>query len=196
VCGQREPIVKGDRTMNDTVYPFDTREQFTKIHNYVIDHMMPTLKPNAFKLLILIIRKTKGWGKDADRISYSQLREGTGIASDATLSAAIKELEELNYIQRERVDGATTNYTLNTTLKVDLFKNCSGTSSKTVVVTSTETVDTKERVKERKESIEADACNGSASPTPSPTPRKTKRAASPESTVAHTPRTYRTDECG
>ena len=151
--------------MSDTVYPFDTREQFTKIHNYVIDHMMPTLKPNAFKLLILIIRKTKGWGKDADRISYSQMREGMGIASDTTLSAAIKELEELNYIQRERVDGVTTNYTLNTTLKVDHYKNCRGTSTKTVVVTSTETVDTKERVKERKESIEADACEASPSPT-------------------------------
>jgi hypothetical protein len=32
-------------------------------------------------------------------------------------------------------------------------------------------------------SIEADACNGSASPTPSPSPRKTKKVASPESTA-------------
>ena len=42
---------------------------------------------------------------------------------------------------------------------------------------------TKTTTENTTKSIEADACNGSASPTPSPTPRKTKKVASPESTA-------------
>lgn len=101
------------------IQPFDTRGGFTMIHNYVLDEMMPALKPSTFKVLMLIIRKTKGWGKDADSISYSQLRDGTGIKSDATLSSAISELAELKYIVVDNDDKwSANNYKLNTTLEI------------------------------------------------------------------------------
>lgn len=141
--------------MNKTISPFDTRERFTKVHNYVIDEMMPTLKPNAFKVLVFIIRKTRGWGKDADCISYSQLRTGTGIASDATLRAALQELEGLQYILCDKTVGLTNSYMLNTTLEIVVPPTSTvfdgGTSTETVVPTSTETVDTKEKTTKDKE---------------------------------------------
>lgn len=145
------------------VQPFDTRDNFTRIHNYVIDHIMPTLKPNAFKLLMLIIRKTKGWGKDADRLSYSQLREGTGMKSDATLSAAIDELVSMQYITVENDDKwSANNYVLNTTLEIEVdsaptSKTVVDTTSKTVAGSTTETVDTKETYKEKEDIVEPTA---------------------------------------
>jgi hypothetical protein len=44
------------------------------------------------------LRRTKGWGKRADAISYAQIKDGTGIKSDTTVSRAIGELLEMNCI--------------------------------------------------------------------------------------------------
>lgn len=141
-----------------TIQPFDTRDNFTRIHNYVIDVIMPMLKPNTFKVLMAIVRKTKGWGKDADQISYSQLRDLTGIKSDSTLAAALSDLEKRKYIFVNKADGETNTYSLNTSLEIvedeatstktvdHLYKNCRGTSTKTV--------DTKETIKETKQKKE------------------------------------------
>lgn len=104
-----------------TVRPFDTRDSYTKMHNYAFDVIMPQLSGNTWKVLCFIIRKTKGWGKDAERLSYPTIKAGTGIASDTTLSKAIKELTELKYIEthadadRWQAHG----YSLNTTLEIE-----------------------------------------------------------------------------
>jgi phage replication O-like protein O len=72
--------------------------------NAVIDHLMPQLSPTEWKVLTLIVRKTVGWNKEEDSISYSQIKDGTGIKSDATISKAIKALVGLDVV-RTRVNG-------------------------------------------------------------------------------------------
>jgi hypothetical protein len=74
---------------------------------------MPTLKPNAWKLLCFILRKTNGWNKTEAQLSYNQLRAGTGIQSDATLSATIKELADAHYILVTPIQWQSSMYELN-----------------------------------------------------------------------------------
>ena len=71
---------------------------YTKLPNYVIDHVMSDVSPNAWKVLCFILRKTNGWQKEQDHISLSQIREGTGIRQNATIAIAIRELERKHYL--------------------------------------------------------------------------------------------------
>jgi len=82
---------------------------YTMIHNYVLEHIMRDLSPNAWKVLCWTIRQTYGWAdedsptgrKQSDIISYSQFMEATGIASRSTLTAAIRECLGRGYLLRE-----------------------------------------------------------------------------------------------
>jgi phage replication O-like protein O len=79
--------------------PYDNPEkEFTMVHNSLFDKVMRDVSPNAYKILMTIFRKTRGWNKDTDSISYSQLREFTGIGSNATVQRALKELEGKGHI--------------------------------------------------------------------------------------------------
>lgn len=69
--------------------PFAEQGHYTEIHDAVFDVVMPMCPPNAWKILCFVIRKTKGWRKDQDALSYSQIREGCGISSDATVRKAL-----------------------------------------------------------------------------------------------------------
>jgi hypothetical protein len=100
-----------------TVKPFEVDKKFTKFSNDLIDYVMPTVSPNAWKILTVIWRQTEGWVVDKktgdrkqwDEISYSQFMERTGIRSPAAVSRALKELMDLRYISRaqaERKDGS------------------------------------------------------------------------------------------
>jgi len=85
---------------------------YTMVHNYVIDHIMPDLSPNAWKVLCVAIRQTIGWQDEAtesgrresDVITYSQFQRQTGIVSRGTLSRALKECLDKGYLLREEVD--------------------------------------------------------------------------------------------
>jgi hypothetical protein len=68
------------------------------VHNSIFDDVMRTVGPNAYKILLTIFGKTRGWNKDTDKISYSQLREYTGIGSNSTIQNALRELEEKGHI--------------------------------------------------------------------------------------------------
>jgi hypothetical protein len=69
---------------------------------------MPRISANAWKVLCFVIRKTWGWEdkdsptgrKEKDQISYSQIREGTGIRSDTTISGALDELIDYEHPQQ------------------------------------------------------------------------------------------------
>lgn len=84
--------------------PFQEDKRFTQVHNYVFDSLMRALSPNAFKVLMFIIRNTKGMtDENGDRIKLAQLpypkiKEGTGIVANATLSWALKELKFFDLI--------------------------------------------------------------------------------------------------
>lgn len=107
--------------MSITIRPFDEQGRYTEFHNYVLDCLMPQLSPNAWKCLCFIIRKTKGWHKDSDDLSFSQIKKGTGIKSDPTVSKALKELEQASCILVKRKPDdqwASNTYRLNTALEI------------------------------------------------------------------------------
>lgn len=112
--GKGEPVKK--------VKPFEPQEKgYMVIDNTVFDYIMPNLSPNAWKCLCLVMRRTKGWNKIWDDLSYSQIKEGTGIKSDPTVQRALAELIEGQYI-RQTKGGKwdATKYALNTTLEIEV----------------------------------------------------------------------------
>lgn len=59
---------------------------YTQINNQFIDNMNK-YNGNAVKVFLAISRKTIGWHKESDRISYSQLRKLTGLSTNSIKSA-------------------------------------------------------------------------------------------------------------
>ncbi len=76
----------------------DPTKNYTPVHNAFFDVIMPDLKPTSFKVLCFVFRKTHGWHKAVDDISFSQIKTGTGIKSNHTVIAALKELSDKGHI--------------------------------------------------------------------------------------------------
>lgn len=75
------------------------------VDNYILDCIMPRVKPNAWKILCLIIREIGGeFYSVAARLSFGQIRQKTGISSDETINSAIKQLVSESYISVERCE--------------------------------------------------------------------------------------------
>lgn len=122
------------------IRPFDPRANYTRFHNYLLDTIMPDLRPNSWKVLCYIVRKTTGWNKDAEQLSYSQLRQGTGIKSDPTLSDAIRELVDRGYVVVQKDTWEANTYNLNTTIEITV-----SSAIETTVDPTIETIDTKRK---------------------------------------------------
>jgi len=71
---------------------------YTQISNAFIESM-DKYSGSAVKIFIAISRKTIGWHKQSDRISYSQLREITGLSINS-MKSAIKELIKDKWIKQ------------------------------------------------------------------------------------------------
>ena len=104
------------------IKPFHTG--YFSIHNAVFDVMMPTLSPNAFKVLCVAIRQTLGWRRKSDQISYAQFKTLSGIKNNTTVNAALMECLEREYLVREVVGRSNLGtvsyaYRLNTALELD-----------------------------------------------------------------------------
>jgi len=118
--------------MSGTKKPFADPE-YTQVSNDALDYVLPVCSPACWKLLSAIIRKTKGWHKAEDELSYSQLELLTGMAR-ATVAEAIKEALEAGYIERKRA-GVSFEYSLNkdfelqTSSEIELVQELNQTSS-------------------------------------------------------------------
>ena len=103
-----------------------------QLPNAFVDEMLCKLSGNACKIYLLIVRKTRGWHKEADKISYSQIQKYTGVNHRATVSKAIDELLEIGLISvKKGNEKSMSEYRLNddfTGSKNEPVKNC--TSSK------------------------------------------------------------------
>lgn len=99
--------------MPDEKKIFEKRIPYTIVRNEVFDEVMPKLSLPAWKVLCAIIRATMGWHKTEDRLSYSQLLRRTGLASPSSVSRAVAELEEGEYIRTVREAHSTNIYSLN-----------------------------------------------------------------------------------
>lgn len=78
-----------------------------QVPNVIIDYWMHQLTDTQFKVLMVITRKTLGWGKIRDHISSSQIEKLTGFGSTAVRSAIIKlqALELIEVMQHKQADG-------------------------------------------------------------------------------------------
>lgn len=65
---------------------------FTAMPNALYDWVQPRLSLSAWSVLCVIVRRTRGWGKRYDAISYEQIKAATGIKSTATIAKALNEL--------------------------------------------------------------------------------------------------------
>lgn len=124
---------------------------YTQIPNVYFDKIMQTLSGTENIIFLAIMRKTFGWQKVRDKISYTQIEKVTGIGSYTTIKKGLSALEEKGLIKSERA-GKFITYEVNITETVEVetdndYRNCSDTITETVAIvpkTTTETVDTKE----------------------------------------------------
>jgi len=112
----------------------DPSEKFIQIPNEFFDELMPVLPASAFKIICFIYRKTRGWNKDIDRISITQIVAGTGIKSDRTVRNALKYLKDENFISVYEDGTQTLCYGLNMRGKNDPGKNYRSTPVKITAV--------------------------------------------------------------
>ena len=68
------------------------------VPNAIVDEALAKLSGNACKVYLLIVRKTRGWQKEKDYISYSQIQKIVGISS-ATVEKTIDELTSKGLIK-------------------------------------------------------------------------------------------------
>lgn len=91
----------------ETIRPFE-KPGYTMFKNAILDHIMPNLSGSGWKILCVAIRQTIGWvdeesdsgRKESDRISYSQFMEKSGINSRTTVSKALTECLDKDYLVR------------------------------------------------------------------------------------------------
>ena len=99
---------------NSYKFPGFSSPRYTQIPDIVFDELQHRLSGSEYKVLMYILRRTFGFKKDADSISYTQMLNGivrrdgaridygAGIKSPTTLTQAIKRLEELGVITAVR----------------------------------------------------------------------------------------------
>lgn len=80
------------------VKPFKRQGYYVVIDWSIFDQVMPKTPHTAWKILCFIMRHTKGRQQEDDDLSYSQIRTGTGIRSDATISKGLKQLKSMGII--------------------------------------------------------------------------------------------------
>jgi hypothetical protein len=131
-----------------TIKPF-ARPGFTMFNNYILDHIMPDLSANGWKVLCVAIRQTIGWQdeetasgrREMEVISYSQFRQMTGIGSDQTVARAIKECVDRGYMLRVPGEGQEISYGLNMDYEIEVDATSTEIVEASDEDTSTETVE-------------------------------------------------------
>jgi len=87
------------------------RPNFTTIPNDFIDHYMFSLEKSSVLLFLAICRKTLGYHKDTDYLSYSQLAELSGLCNGA-IKKALGSLQDAQLITVEKKEGKPNKITL------------------------------------------------------------------------------------
>lgn len=174
--------------------PFAMQGHYTEFANIVLDEIMPKLKGGEWKILSFIIRKTKGWHKDWDQISFSQIKKGTGLKHNQTVGRAIATLADLGLVLVSDPDNVleANSYSLNPDFTISITTRSSkseprcrssksdlNSGSKSEPSRSSKSDHTKERVfketkqiKEEKEEPQPPARSQSPQPPP-PAPAPT-----------------------
>lgn len=91
---------------------------YTQVPNVVIDDLAAKLSDSAFKIYVVLIRKTKGWEQKRDAIAISQFCELTG-KSKPTVIKALDELINLGLIKKTKFTKYGNEYELNLSFSHD-----------------------------------------------------------------------------
>lgn len=130
---------------------------YTQVPNSFIEQMAD-LSGSEVKVFVAVCRKTIGWHKTSDAISYSQLRAVTGL-ENTPCSEALKSLEKRNLISIDRSPGKTN--------RIDLVLDTSPLSGdvplQKVETTSPESGETKETLQKKEEPVSTPVVPPSAS---------------------------------
>ena len=125
-------------------------ERYTKFPNLVLEALMKVkLSGNELRVLMVILRKTKGFHKDWDYISYGQFAKYIGILR-CHASRLIKNLEYRNIIKvdkKSRINRYRINNKTMAWVPLDVTKNGNTRLPKTATKVLPGMVDTKERIK-------------------------------------------------
>ncbi len=164
------------------IRPFADQGHFTALHNAIFDTIMPTCAPNTFKVVMAVLRATKGWRKDEDELSLSQIMERTGIKNRTTASEAIQDALDEKYIKRRPHPTKKQSYLYRLNDRYEIGTSTeivpveeAPTGTEIVPATSTETVPVlvrksdsqkKEERKKKKESINPESSSSSSPPRP------------------------------
>jgi len=111
----------------------------TQVPNVLIDEVMLKLPPSAFRVLLVIVRKTYGFQKLADRISFSQLQTLTGLSREG-VSNGVKALKQLVKIKSGGKGRGANEYSLNLDISTGQLVRISDQSEKLTSQSSAEKV--------------------------------------------------------
>ena len=75
------------------------KDNFTKMSNFILDNIH-LFSPAEYMVASVIIRKTEGWNKSWDRISFSQISKATRLGRE-TVRRSINKLLEKGFISRD-----------------------------------------------------------------------------------------------
>ena len=118
------------------------KPNYTQIPNVYFDSIMQELNGSENLVFLAIMRKTFGWRKKKDRISYSQIMKMTGLAKSTT-ATAIKSLELKDLIVSEK-KGQSVSYFVNitdiTVPKIEPVRKSNCTENRTGTVPKIEPV--------------------------------------------------------
>lgn len=110
-----------------------------QVPNAVIDELMSELSGAELKCYLAILRKTKGWNKDFDAVSVTQLMSVTGLSNRAVIDAC-NHLVELNLLYQKTGSRGVKIFSVNlcnnfTSEKSSLVKKVHGTCEESSQVT-------------------------------------------------------------
>ena len=135
-----------------TVRPFDLEDQFVRMHNTLFDSAMPAMSPNSWKVFCFIIRKTLGFNKKSDMVSYTQIMKGCGISGRSTVSAALKELTTMSAISSATGSAQTSSrYRINQQFTIETSPEIGPDSSPEIGLLAVQKLDTQKTVLKDKE---------------------------------------------
>ncbi|HDR1239061.1 TPA: replication protein [Pasteurella multocida] len=122
-----------------------------QVPNAVIDDLMSQMSGAELKCYLAVIRKTKGWNKEEDAISITQLMEVTGLSNRKVIDAC-NSLVEIGLLNQKTGARNTKIFSINwckkfTSEESSLVKKVHGKCEESSLVTSEESSHTKNNIK-------------------------------------------------
>ncbi|MGQ0285831.1 replication protein [Pasteurellaceae bacterium 22721_9_1] len=107
-----------------------------QVPNAVIDELMSQMSCAELKCYLAIVRKTKGWGKEEDAISITQLMKVTGLSNRAVINACVS-LAERGLVNQKTGERNIKIFSVNLDIDFTREKSSRVTSEKTSLVNKT-----------------------------------------------------------